>query len=421
MCIPPNLSDQKGASETRARTMQTAPYSSALASATLVPEAGDTVRRSPLALAREGGPPQTGEDLLPAAGEPASDCMATVQRSYQQAGLSEQAAALATAARRASTFRVYNSRVRHWNKWCSTGGHDPYHAPVNVIADYLTYLYHKGFQTNTIAGYRTAIGSIHKGFEDGSHISNNSTLHKVVRGAFTLRPPVKRLIPQWSLTLVLRKLAEAPYEPLDKASLKHTTFKCGFLLALAAGMRSSQITALSIHPDHLVWTRNGVKLSTKLGFLAKNQTLDFTPKPIYLQEMKCFSDSPEDHTWCPVRALKFYIQKTRTVRGNCNQLFVKLVEPHNGVKPSTFASWIVQTIKSAYTDRGAPGGIHAHDVRGVSASWAKFNNTPLVEVLEAAAWKTSSTFISCYVKDIQAAESNYGTKVMSSAAAAAKS
>ena len=40
---------------------------------------------------------------------------------------------------------------------------------------------------------------------------------------------------------------------------------------------------------------------------------------------------------------------------------------------------------------------------------------PLREVLEAAVWKTPSTFASCYMKDILAAESNYGVQVLSAA------
>ena len=67
-------------------------------------------------------------------------------------------------------FRVCDSRVRYWDERCSTGGHDPYHAPVGVIADFLTHLFQRGFRlSNTIAGYHTAIGSIHNGFEDGSN------------------------------------------------------------------------------------------------------------------------------------------------------------------------------------------------------------------------------------------------------------
>ena len=242
-----------------------------------------------------------------------------------------------------------------------------------MVTEFLAELHDRGLQTNTVAGYRTAIGATHRGFEDGSNVSNNPLVHKVIQGAFTLRPPPQRLVPPWSLTLVLRSLAKAPYEPLGQASLKNLTLKCAFLLTLASARRSSQITALSIEPDNLVWTKTGVKLSTKLGFLAKNQRINFTPEPISLHSIKHFSAVEEDKMWCPVRTLKFYIHRTKDIRKNCKQLFIKTIEPHDGVQASTLAGWIVSTIKAAYPDNLAPGLAskpHAHDVRGVSASWA---------------------------------------------------
>jgi hypothetical protein len=280
-------------------------------------------------------------------------------------------------------------------------------------------LHEEGLQSNTLAGYRTAIGSIHTGFEDGSIIANNQTIHRVIRGSFTLRPPPKRLVPQWSLILVLNHLAGAPYEPLHKASLMDTTMKCAFLMALTAGRRSSQVTALSTNPNHMVWTRSGVKLTTALGFLAKNETRDYTVKPISLVEMKKLSDTTEDKVWCPVRTLKYYLDKTKSLR-HTEQLFIKTIEPHDGVKPSTFAAWVVKTIKAAYPPGTAPGSVRAHDVRGVSASWARFNHAKLKDVIEAAAWKTPNTFISCYVKDIDQAEANYGATIIKAAAKAAR-
>ena len=420
VCVSPHLTDPQSSDEIGGGTLSDAPHSSAMAETTLVSNTGVVPRESPPGSPGEGGSLESGEEVVSPAREPTLDCVASVKQSFRQAGLSEQAASLATAARRESTLRVYSSRVRHWDEWCTQGGHDPHHAPVKIVAEYLTQLFHKGFQTNTIAGYRSAIGSIHKGFEDGSTVSTNTTIHSVVKGAFTLRPPVQRLVPQWSLTLVLRRLAEAPYEPLGRASLKLLTFKCGFLLALATGRRSSQITALSVHPDHLVWTKQGVRMTPHLGFLAKNQRLNFTPEPISLQEMKYHSDTREDKLWCPVRALKFYVDRTKALRRDCNQLFIKTVKPHDGVKTVTFASWIVQTIKAAYGPGEAPGvQAHAHDVRGVSASWAKFNNVALIDILRAAAWNTPSTFTTCYVKDIFAAEGQYGLQVVAAAAKSA--
>ena len=358
--------------------------------------------------------------MVSAAGKPSFDCLATVKRSFMQKGLSEPAATLAAHSRRESTFRVYGSRLCHWHQWCQQRGHDPNSAPMNVVGDFLTYLHgEKHLSPRTLEGYRTAIGTQHTGFEDGSTVSNNATLRRIIQGAFTLKPPVLKLVPSWSLTLVLRSLAEAPYEPMGDASLRSVTLKCAFLLALASARRCSQLAALSVHPDHLVWTRTGVRLSTKVGFLAKNQRLDYTPSPIDLKAMKHYSSIKEDAAWCPVRALKYYVKRTEGLRGEAQQLFIKQVQPHDGVRPVTIAGWIVAVIKQAYPHGQAPGleqTPHAHDVRGISASWAKFQGVPIDEIMQAAAWKSPNTFISCYMKDIVESEGRFGVRVIAETA-----
>ena len=395
--------------------------SSPLASAALVSSVGVIGGGSSSGASRESRSFDSGEVEVSAAGEPPFDCLAVDQRALRKAGLSERAAQVAAASRRPSTIRMYNSRICHWHKWCGSRGQSPDSASVGAVADFLTGLHDQGLQTNTIAGYRSAIGSVHTGFADGTSVSNNPLIHRLVRGLFHMRPPPQRLVPSWSLTAVLRALAKAPYEPIGKAPLKWLSYKCAFLLTLASARRSSQITALSVESDCLVWTQNGVKLATKLVFLAKNQRLNFTPEPISLRAMESFSDTPEDKLWCPVRALKFYVDRTKTIRKGCNQLFVKIVEPHNGISTLTLAGWIVNTIKAAYPVGQAPGiDPKAHDLRGISASWAKFNHASLEDIVNAAAWKTPTTFASCYVKDVVGSESRFGVKVLSGATAAAK-
>ena len=230
---------------------------------------------------------------------------------------------------------------------------------------------------------------------------------------------------------MLKALAGPPFEPLEKASLKHLSYKCAFLLAFASARRVSQITALSVDKDHLVWLQNGVRLSTRVGFLAKNQRINYTPDPIVIKSMETFSRDKEDLVWCPVRALRIYCDRTNKLRGDCKQLFVRIIAPHKGIHTPTLSSWIVDTIKLSYPTGSLPGeGVqgtgsvdptpHAHDVRGVSASWAKFHGVPIENILQAATWKTESTFASCYIKDILLAENSFSAGVLSGSASAAR-
>ena len=380
--LPSDLAPVQSVIQSGTGAVQDHPDSPILASTTLVSTTGVTPGCPP------SSPPDQGRPAVSARGsplsstrEPALDCVDVVKSSLRAAGLSEEAASLAAASRRDSTVKVYNSRIRHWAKWCKRRGCDPCSAPLGEVAEFLTHLHGDGLCSNTIAGYRSAIGAIHTGFSDGSSLSNNPILHRLIVGAFTLRPPQSKLVPAWSLTLDDQALSRAPYEPLLDSSLKNLSLKCSFLLSLASARRVSQLTALSVDKDHLVWTQDGVVLSTRVGFLAKSQRLHFNPEPISLKAISVFSSKAEDLLCCPVRALRAYVNRTKSIRGKCSQLFIKIIAPHNGIRPPTLASWIVETIRSAYPEGVTPdseeqaksssGVPHAHDVHGVSASWAK--------------------------------------------------
>ena len=71
-----------------------------------------------------------------------------------------------------------------------------------------------------------------------------------MRALFLQRPPVRKLLPSWSLPTVLEALSKAPFEPLAEASLRNLTIKTAFLVAIASGQRRSALHALSSAPGH---------------------------------------------------------------------------------------------------------------------------------------------------------------------------
>ena len=60
------------------------------------------------------------------------------------------------------------------------------------------------------------------------------------------------------------------------------------------------------------------------------------------------------------------------------------------------------------------GRIRAHDTRSVSSSWALFKGASLNDIQQAAYWSSPNTFISCYLKDVLAAEASFGAAVLGS-------
>ena len=289
------------------------------------------------------------------------------------------------------------------------------------MAVFFIHLFDKGLALPTIRSYRSAIGQIHKGFEDGSLVSNAPALTKLFRAFFLKRPPIRKLLPSWSLPKVLEALAKHPFEPMAKASLMDLTVKTSFLMALASGQRRSTLHALSTAPGHIRWEKDGVRLIPRPGFIAKNQTANCKAIEIFLKPISALSSIGEDKVWCPVRALKWYLDRTKTHRRH-DQLFLTCKEPFSPASMDTISRWIVRAIRAAGNSALMPEATpRAHDTRGVSASWALFAGVGQEEILRAAFWNTPNTFISCYLTDVPASEMAFSQAALSSAARAAGS
>ena len=156
-------------------------------------------------------------------------------------------------------------------------------------------------------------------------VSSSPLLTNLVKGMFTARPQQRNLVPEWDLPLVLQFLASEDFEPIQKLSLLDLSRKTAFLVAVACGRRGCEIHALSTDEAHLRFEREGVSILPRAGFLAKNQTLAFTPKPVFLPRLTKVAGRSEK-PWCPVRALEQYLDRTKDIRTS-KQLFLSTL--HN--------------------------------------------------------------------------------------------
>ena len=172
-----------------------------------------------------------------------------------------------------------------------------------------------------------------------------------IKGMFHKRPPPKLLVPAWDLSRALWLLAEPPFEPLDQASLLDLSRKTAFLVEAACGRRVSEIHALSTAERHLEFRASAVHLLPRAGFLAKNQTMDFSPKHIVLPDLRKASKSPDCGPWCPVRALKFYLHRTKPgtkpYRGEMDSLFLTTSKPVRVASKQTLSRWIISVIRDS--------------------------------------------------------------------------
>jgi len=128
---------------------------------------------------------------------------------------------------------------------------------------------------------------------------------------------------------------------------------------------------------------------------------------IFLPKIASISSIEDDKLWCPVRALKWYVNRTEKCRTS-SSLFVATVAPFGAVSSATVSKWLVECIKMAGPEAIFADKVRAHDTRALSTSWALFNGASVADIVKAAYWSNSNTFVACYLKDVVSKEGAFG-------------
>ena len=338
--------------------------------------------------------------------------MGIIKQSITDRKFSDEVADHVSKARRASTRKVYDAKWKVFTDWANRRKIDPIKASPNVVADFLIYLFRdKKCQVSTIKGYRSMISNTLK-FSSKSNIGTHPVLSELMK-SFQMQRPVNRSLAQkWDLPFVLTYLCKEPFEPLNQASLIYLSMKTTFLLTMATARRISEVHAFAMDEEHLRFSSvdGSLTIRTQIGFLAKNQLPSKAPESIHIPRLSNSCTSKDfNRLLCPVRAIKIYLKRTKSIRGSRTRLFIPTKGNHD-VKKSTISNWVKFTIKMAYksiTKRQMPFlKVKSHELRALSSSWAYFNFIPLEEVIKAAVWSSSSTFAKFYLRDFREQTAN---------------
>ena len=355
---------------------------------------------------------QPGPSQEPVESEPT--CLAPRASAIKEQGFSEAVAARIEAPQRRSTRSVYEAKWTIFTKWCLSNQVDFRAPPLKAIADFLLHLFQdKKLQPGTIDGYRSAIAD--KLGNSTINVSKDENLTRLLDSFHRDRPKGRRGIPSWNLSLVLHQLTKAPFEPLKESSLKHLAFKTVFLLALGSGKRRSEIHAW-LHKNirhQSDWSK--VSLYPSPSFLSKNQLAKEGPDSVAPVVIPALAPSLDrslkgDRSLCPVRALRYYLDRTADLMQNKELVFVSFKKGFDkDISPATISSWIKQTVVLCYelSDQEALTlhQVKAHDVRAFAASKAFQSGISLDQILSACHWKSHNTFTQFYLKDVAWADS----------------
>ena len=221
------------------------------------------------------------------------------------------------APQRSSTRTIYKSKWALFEKWCRENSVDFSTPSVKHISDFFMYLYQDlNRLPSTIDGYRTAI--VDTLGPAGHHIAQSLHLHSLLSSFHRDRPKSSRNLPKWNLSVVLNELTKAPFEPMKDTDLKH---------------RRNEIHAWVANKVSNLGQREKVALFPSSDFIAKNQLAREGSESVSLVTIPAlttivYRQFKEDRTLCPVQALRYYLDRTKDLRGSRSLLFISFKKKH---------------------------------------------------------------------------------------------
>ena len=197
---------------------------------------------------------------------------------------------------------------------------------------------------------------------------------------------------------------------MKDTDLKHLTLKTAFLLTLASGKRCSEIHAWVANKVSNLGQWEKVALFPSSDFIAKNQLAregSQSVSPVTIPALTTIVDRQfkEDRTLCPVRALRYYLDRTKDLRRSRSLLFISFKKGHTSdIRPTTLSSWLKQTILLCYKQADQQAldlvQVKAHDIRAFAASKAFYGGVSVDQIMQACHWKAHNTFTNFYLKDL---------------------
>ena len=210
---------------------------------------------------------------------------------------------------------------------------------------------------------------------------------QLLKGTYNLRPPLPRYSSTWDVSLVVSFIDGLGVN--ESLSLKDLSQKLGFLLALTAMERVSEVVSHDLryrrfHPEGVTFALPDLTKKSRAG-----------------QDLKTsFHTSFEENpNLCVVKCLKVYEHRTSEFRpldpSKPNKLLLSYIRPHKPISGASLSRWLKDIISRAGIDTSI---FKAHSVRGASASAAHERGASLQDILDLADWSTDSTFRRFYYR-----------------------
>ena len=325
-------------------------------------------------------------------------------------GFSQKVIDRMSMARSCSTNKVYRSKWRLFEQFCTDRNLDAFQASAPTVADFLTFCFEtREAQPATLQGYRSAIGAVLK-LSAGFNPGQDDILSQLIKSFFRERPVRDKTFLSWDVNLVLHYLKHGKLGPSANLSLRDLTLKTVFLLALATGKRCCEIHALDNNLFRIQGDWASVSLKPRADFIGKTHFTTRGAGTFTEIILPALYGAPganlQDLSICPVHTLRCYRHRTSEMREGKKRLIISFMQNKTSdITKRTIANYLKWLVEEAYSAAAKDTLIcdtfkmRPHDVRGVAITLKACTNVAMADILAAGVWSSMSTFLRFYVKE----------------------
>lgn len=278
-----------------------------------------------------------------------------------------------------STIATYSPTLKKWWQFCWQNHILPFSPNVSQVLSFLLQEYNAGLAYRTLNCTRAALSIILQ-----PPLMEDSRIRRFYQGLAHLRPATPRYNVTWDPQLVLDYFRSQP--PTNRLALPDLSRKLITLLALTTGHRMQTFSKITLSNICLASSKVDIFISARLKTSRHNR-----PQPILT--LPVFSENQ----LCAASALRHYLEVTKPLRNNTEQLFIATCPPFKPVSPQTLSRWVKEVLAAS----GVDACFTAHSARHAATSAAFRGGATIETIRNAAGWTPSSeTFAKFYHRDI---------------------
>lgn len=252
---------------------------------------------------------------------------------------------------------------------------------MNVVLEFLTELFEEGLGYSAINTARSALSAVVK-TEGGKTVGSDPRVVRFLKGVFELRTPVAKYSDIWDVDILLNFFRKK--NDNEELLLKELTKKLCALLLISTAQRVQTLCFITLSSIKFNNDECRIQIAGKL----KHTRTNFKQKPL---ELKCF---PEKKV-CVLCCLCEYIDRTKELRKENDQLLLCYQKPYQPASKATVARWLGDVLFDAGIKDFAP-----HSFRGASSSAMLRSGVSVDDIMKSAGWSNASTFQKFYNKPL---------------------